>query len=109
MHAVPTALQQVDRSTLAITWSDGHESHYAVRDLRLACRCAACVHELTGKPLLAPSSVPADIHPLTIRPVGNYALHIAWSDGHNTGIYQFEYLRERCPCDQCTSSSHNRN
>jgi hypothetical protein len=33
--------------------------------------------------------------------VGNYALAFAWSDGHSTGIYTFEYLRKLCPCPQC--------
>ena len=35
--------------------------------------------------------------------VGNYALQIQFSDGHATGIYSFEHLREICPCERCTS------
>ena len=38
--------------------------------------------------------MPADVHPTQIRPVGRYALQIAWSDGHDSGIYPFERLRE---------------
>ncbi|MBI2345889.1 MAG: DUF971 domain-containing protein [Deltaproteobacteria bacterium] len=96
MHHTPTALRQIDPRTLGITWSDGRESRYAVRDLRLACRCAQCVHEMSGESLLNPQTVPADIHPLQVRPVGNYALHIIWSDGHSTGIYRFDLLRQLC-------------
>jgi len=108
MPPTPTALKQIDSATLGITWSEGHESRYAVRDLRLACRCAVCVNERTGERQLNPDTVPADVHPVKIRPVGNYALHIAWSDGHTTGIYQFELLRTLCPCDVCKLSLPSR-
>jgi len=37
--------------------------------------------------------VPADVHPLQIRPVGRYAIQIDWSDGHQSGIYPFRRLR----------------
>lgn len=70
----------------------------------MACRCAVCVHEMTGARLLDPALIPADIHPLTIQSVGNYALQIAWSDGHNTGIYRYDYLRLLCTCAQCRDS-----
>lgn len=36
------------------------------------------------------------------KAVGNYALQIEFTDGHSTGIYSFTYLREVCPCDECT-------
>jgi DUF971 family protein len=82
-----------DATRLRIVWRDGHVSEYEPRVLRLYCRCAGCVDEFTGKPLLVPASVPADIHPRAIRYVGRYALAFDWSDGHTTGIYPFEYLR----------------
>jgi DUF971 family protein len=28
--------------------------------------------------------------------VGRYAINFRWSDGHETGIYSFRYLRELC-------------
>jgi DUF971 family protein len=37
----------------------------------------------------------------SIKPVGNYAISFAFSDGHGTGIYRFDFLREICPCDLC--------
>jgi ATP-binding protein involved in chromosome partitioning len=80
--------------SLRIVWADGHVSEYAPRDLRLNCRCAGCIDEFTGKPLLDPARVPADIHPTAIHYVGRYALAFRWSDGHDTGIYPFELLRE---------------
>ncbi len=82
-----------DGAHLRIVWRDGHVSEYTPRELRLRCRCAGCVNEFTGAPLLDPSAVPADVHPLQIRRVGRYALGFDWSDGHTTGIYPFDYLR----------------
>ena len=75
-----------------------HESLYSVRALRLACRCAHCVEEGTGRPLLDETNVPLDVRPVQISPVGRYAIQFTWSDGHDTGIHTFEYLRSLCPC-----------
>ena len=90
----PLEIRQAGPRELAIRWSDGRESVYDVRDLRLACGCATCVDEWTGDGLLDPARVPADVHPLNIAPVGRYAIQITWSDGHATGIYPFERLRQ---------------
>ena len=78
---------------LSIRWSDGVESLLDVRALRLACACAQCVDEWSGEGRLDPASVPADVHPLKIETVGRYAIQIAWSDGHGTGIYPYRRLR----------------
>ncbi len=94
----PTAIAQAGPDALRIRWQDGHESLYAVRALRLACRCARCIEEWTGRPLLRDTDVAADVRPVTIAPVGRYGIQIAWSDGHDTGIYTFEVLRALCPC-----------
>jgi len=32
--------------------------------------------------------------------VGNYALQFFWNDGHNTGIYTWEYLHRLCPVEE---------
>jgi DUF971 family protein len=82
-----------DGTRLRIRWADEHVSEYEPRLLRLRCPCAGCVDEMTGRPLLDPDSVPADVHPLEIRYVGRYALTFHWSDGHGTGIYPFDMLR----------------
>jgi DUF971 family protein len=37
--------------------------------------------------------------------VGNYAIQMSFTDGHSTGIYSFDYLREICPCDTCSRKS----
>lgn len=82
-----------DGARLRIVWADGHVSEYEPRILRLECRCAGCIDEFTGRPLLDPARVPEDIHPLAINTVGRYALRFTWSDGHDTGIYPFDLLR----------------
>ena len=94
MPCVPTGIRQHGPRHLAISWSDGEESLYDVRELRLACACASCVDEWTGEGRLDPASVPEDVRPLRIQPVGRYAIQIEWSDGHDTGIYPFRRLRE---------------
>ena len=89
----PTRIRQRGPSELEIGWSDGRESRYPVRQLRLACSCAHCVDEWTGEGRLDPTTVPDDVRPLKIQPVGRYAIQIDWSDGHSTGIYSFRQLR----------------
>lgn len=90
----PERIEPFPNRDLAIVWSDGEESYHPAYELRCACRCASCVDEMTGKKLLEDSGVPADVRALEIHPVGNYGISIAWSDGHQTGIYTFERLRE---------------
>jgi len=90
---------------IVITWEEGHVGRYAARDLRLACQCASCRDEMTGAPLLAPDHIPEDIRPLAIALVGSYAIRIDWSDGHNTGIYAYDALYARCPCERCRAGA----
>lgn len=92
-----------DGSRLRIRWRDGHTSEYEPRYLRLSCRCARCVEEMSNRPLLDPRTVPDGVHPLAIHYVGRYALRFDWSDRHSTGIYSFELLRRLCPCTECDS------
>ena len=91
----PTAIgfRRRDARTLSVLWEDGRRNDFDVRDLRLACRCAHCVEEMSGQPLLDPRSVRPDIAPRSIKSVGVYAIAIHWNDGHSTGIYSFDYLR----------------
>lgn len=83
-----------DERTISILWEDGHHQDFDVRDLRLACHCALCIEEMSGRPLLDPKTVRPDVTPRTVSSVGNYAFTVNWSDGHSTGIYSFTSLRE---------------
>ena len=82
-----------DPRTLSVLWENGHREDFDVRDLRLACPCAACVEEMSGRALLDPASVRPDVGPRVISSIGNYAITITWNDGHSTGIYSFEHMR----------------
>jgi DUF971 family protein len=103
MH-IPHAINRRDDGLL-IEWDDhGHQGFYPARLLRLACPCAGCVEEMSGRPLLDPAGVPSDIRPVTLALVGAYGLRVHWTDGHSTGIYTFEQLRRLCPCDRCAGA-----
>ena len=99
--AMPYAVNRRDDGLLVEWDAEGHEYLYAAHSLRLACGCAACVEEMSGRPLLDPASVPADVRPVSIALVGTYGLRVTWSDGHGTGIYTFERLLAACGCAQC--------
>lgn len=98
---VPYAITRRDDGLL-IEWEQaGHQALYPARALRLACPCAGCVEEMTGRPLLDPGAVGKEVRPVSVALVGGYGLRVQWSDGHGTGIYTFERLRHSCPCDSC--------
>lgn len=92
-RTVPVGLLRRDPRTLSLLWEDGQRDDLDVRDLRLACRCALCVEEMSGRKLLDPRTVRADVSPRQITSIGNYAIQFDWNDGHNSGIYAFNDLR----------------
>ena len=102
LQQVPVEIGRAGAHDVNIAWQDGHVSIYPARALRLTCPCAGCVDEVTGNIRLIATTIPDDVHPLTIHPVGRYAVSIQWSDGHRTGIYAFDYLRKLCPCPACS-------
>ncbi|HJQ80101.1 MAG TPA: DUF971 domain-containing protein [Lacipirellulaceae bacterium] len=99
MSIQPTKLELPDGARLRISWSDNQVRDYGFRELRDACPCATCREKRKLPPATAlfPIVTEAEIRPLRItamKPVGNYAYSIEFSDGHNTGIYTLESLRE---------------
>ena len=100
MTLQPTKLELTPDNRLRITWSDGHVRDYRLRELRDKCPCATCREKRNApppSPMLLPIISAAEAQPLRIaamKPVGNYAYSIDFSDGHNTGIYTLESLRE---------------
>lgn len=101
LNPIPYAITRRDDGLL-IEWEEGgHQALFPAKALRLACGCAMCVEEMTGRPLLEPARIAEDIRPLSVALVGTYGLRVQWSDGHGTGIYTFERLLAACPCDRC--------
>jgi DUF971 family protein len=89
-------VQIVEESDRAITikWSDDTEMYYEAAQLRRACPCAGCVNEWTGEKMLDPGKIAEDLTISHTSIVGRYALNFHFSDGHDTGIFSFKYLRE---------------
>jgi DUF971 family protein len=79
---------------IVLTLASGEERVVSAAEVRRACRCAHCIEERSGRPLLDPASVPQTIYPRSITPIGNYAVAITWSDGHTSSIYPYELLLE---------------
>jgi DUF971 family protein len=104
-------VKKTEGTGVEINWRDGHKSSWNFRWLRDACPCATCheEREKTGrepgvpKPkaqtLLMMYEAPA--RPIEVEPVGRYALKFKWNDGHEAGIYSWDYLRRVCQCGEC--------
>jgi len=92
----PKFVTRDSTNALKIVWGDDKECIYNLRELRVACQCALCKHEMTGDKLIKIEDIPEDINITAAEVVGNYALHFAFSDGHTTGIYSYDYLRRLC-------------
>lgn len=97
-----------DPKGIVIEWADGHKAAYPFSYLRKACPCAMCKGERTpldSSPLALPV-IHLPTHAFEAKDmfkVGRYALGLRWGDGHDAGIYTWEYLRKMCPCEQCLS------
>jgi DUF971 family protein len=114
LQPIPAKLDLKRDEKLEILWQDGQRSVYSLSYLRSMCPCASCKMVRDGSDPHDISPVPAGgrkkplltilpgnyANPLTIvkaELVGNYALHIDWSDEHGSGIYSFAYLRSISP------------
>jgi DUF971 family protein len=92
----PLDIQHIG-SELAVKWADGGEDFIPLEKLRRACPCAGCKGEtdILGNLYKNPEQplTPKAFELVKILSVGGYAIQPAWADGHNTGIYSFDYLR----------------
>lgn len=98
----------ISKSTgIKVDWKDGHHSEYSLEYLRDECPCATCTGAHGTEPQRSNySSSPFQMYKPklkmdSVEPVGRYAVRIYWNDGHNTGIYSFDHLREICACEEC--------
>ena len=104
-------VKKTEGTGVEIDWKDGHASTWTFAWLRLGCPCATC-NEEREKSGRKPGEPKPKVHtplalyeapprPLEVTPVGKYAVRFKWSDGHESGIYSWEYLRRMCQCDLC--------
>ena len=103
MSTLPLSIAREGKNQILIQWSDDTKSRYTADLLRQRCPCATCREKKSAndsglpRPMSLPVLSMSEAQPLRIegmRPVGNYAYNIAFSDGHDSGIFTFEYLRE---------------
>ncbi len=98
---------RLEGGELQIDWGDGHHTALPLARLRALCPCATCreVRDAPPDPFRVLSASEAAAVPVLddIEPVGHYGLRPVWMDGHNTGIYSFDYLRGLCPCPECVA------
>ena len=90
----PVKIIEENDSKISIVWSDDVETNYNASQLRRACPCAGCINEWTGEKMLDASKIPDDLSFKHISIVGRYALNFHFSDGHDTGIFSFKFLRD---------------
>lgn len=90
----PTKIIEENDREITIEWSDESSHTYDAYNLRLNCPCAGCIDEWTGEKRLDPKSVDEAIELSRISIVGRYALNFHFSDGHETGIFSFKFLKD---------------
>lgn len=89
----PVQIVEESASEVSIKWSDDTESRFTAADLRRSCPCAGCINEWTGEKMLDPEKIADDLTFRNISIVGRYALNFDFSDGHETGIFSFNFLK----------------
>ena len=109
-EVLPVSIERVSESAIAIAWDDGSKTEWTARRLRDTCPCATCREKRRDEPDDSPQAggeiiktmgLPvisaAEARPLTIsamKPVGNYAYNVVFSDGHSSGLFTFDRLRD---------------
>lgn len=78
---------------LYCTWEDGQVEGLRWDILRSACPCVVCKGDHKPVDDLNPALY-EDIVLIDSAYIGKYALRFLWSDGHDTGIYSYSYLRK---------------
>lgn len=93
----PKQIKIVDNDKLSLTWNDDTSTTFSLKYLRDECPCAGCKGETilfkTYRPP-KPTILSPEMYKIkSIDVVGDYAIQIVWKDGHNTGIYSWQYLK----------------
>lgn len=90
----PLKIKVVEKKELFIVWDDGTEDTLKLTELRKRCPCATCLAEKEKQSkMYIPIFSENQITVKSINQVGKYAIQITWNDGHNTGIYEYKFLK----------------
>lgn len=85
---------KISDKNLSVKWNDNIESKISLLKMRKLCPCATCLaeKEKQGKSYI-PIYSGNQISAAKVQQVGSYAISVIWKDGHNTGIYEYSFLR----------------
>jgi DUF971 family protein len=118
MEPAKVRVHKTEGTGMEIDWRDGHHSEWTFRWLRDACPCATCHEEREasgrrpGEPKPHPKQLlpmyEAPARPTKAEPTGRYAITFHWNDGHQSGIYSWDFLRRHCQCAECRGGSSAR-
>jgi DUF971 family protein len=90
----PLKLKVLNKKDLFIKWDDEAESKIPLKKLREFCPCALCINARDKQSkMYIPIFNENQILIASLSVVGSYAININWKDGHNTGIYDYPFLR----------------
>jgi DUF971 family protein len=91
----PVKIKVKDKKNLYILWEDKSESFIPLSELRKKCPCANCQADRLSRPAsYLPLYSTVQLTLKDIKIVGSYAIQLYWQDGHDTGIYMYDFLKE---------------
>jgi len=93
----PKQIKVKDKNKLYIKWTDETETVIGLKYLRDECPCAVCKGETVLLKTYRPAkkeTTPGMYDIADIKTIGGYAIQITWKDGHNTGLYTWDNLRQ---------------
>jgi DUF971 family protein len=94
MTDAPTNIRaHQNEQILELTWDDGRVDRIPYRELRCECPCASCRDEWTGQRTIDEKSIRSDLKVEGMEGIGQYAVRLAWNDGHSSGLYSWDVLR----------------
>lgn len=96
-----------EQAELRVKWSDAHAGFTTFLTMRWNCPCAACKGEMgvPGRLAFIKQLSKEETQMVSLEPVGLYALKPTWKDGHDTGLYTYEHLRDLCQCPVCMEAN----
>lgn len=98
---VPIRIEvQKQAKAMRVEWKNNEVHRIRLSDLRNSCPCATCAEQREqsrshgGLHMISNAEMAVTDEILQVRPVGRYAIKVAWADGHDTGIYTYTLLHE---------------